>query len=158
MSGRSIAEIRGPGVHHATRIYAKHTTKRTMKEFERFVIMQCEEFGCSKCTPHCRAYIKKHPPTKHPIKMDRKTKRDLTAFEWTVNYINAINIRIGKPPVPFETAYDATYGEKLCTTGNCDSDDDDDSDIKLTQLSQKFPNVVMSYNSKNGKDKKVIYY
>jgi len=156
MSGRSISEIRGPGVHHATMVYAKHITKRSMREFERYVKMQCEEFGCTKCTPHCRDYIKKHPPTKHPLKIDRKTKRDLTAFEWTVNYRNAINSRIGKPLVSFENAYDMYYGDKLCPTGDCDSDEDD-NDTKLNQLSQKHPNIVMPYNQKGNKELRVIY-
>ena len=145
-NNRSIAETRGPGVHHATMVYAKNTTRKTMKEFERFAIMQCKEFGCVKCTPHCTSYIKKHPPTKHTVKIDKKTKRDLTAFEWTINYRNSINSRIGKPLISFENAYDAYYGEKFCNTGNCDSDDDDDNDDKLNSLSQRLPGVVMSYN------------
>jgi len=156
MSNRSISEIRGPGVHHATMVYAKNTTKKTMKEFERFVLMQCEEFGCDKCTPHCRKYIKGHLPTRHPVKIDKKTRRDLTAFEWTINYRNAINSRIGKPPISFENAYDAYYGGKFCNTGNCDSDNEDDSGTKLEQLSRQLPGVVMSYN-KHNKPMKLTY-
>ncbi len=158
MGGRSIAEVRGPGVHHAMMVEAKHTTKRTMKSFEAYVMRQCAEFGCGKCTPHCKEYIKKHPPTKHPLRIDRSSKKDLTAFEWAVNYRNAINIRIGKTPVPFETAYDAYYGEKLCNTGGCDSSDEDNSsDVTLTQLSQKLPGVVVPYNGGYRSDIKIIY-
>jgi hypothetical protein len=50
--------------------------------------------GC-QCSPHWRAYLKSHPP-------------DLSSaesyFAWTVAAHNAVNARLGKPPLDFRTA------------------------------------------------------
>jgi len=144
----SIAEIRGPGVHHAIKVWAKRHTHKTMKNFDVFVIAQCEDFGCSKCTPHCKAYIKNHLPSKQK-KRTAKTKDgkvvDVTAFEWAVNFHNAVNARIGKPLVSFETAFDAYYNTNLCIDGDCDGDlSDNATNNKLNYLASKKSGVIYS--------------
>lgn len=59
-----------------------------------------KRFVCPKCRFHIRDYLKSNPfPTTFA---KQKTSLNKTIFNWTVDFHNAVNIRLGKPTLTEE--------------------------------------------------------
>lgn len=64
----------------------------------------CNGFPCHVCSDHCRKYIQEHPPEEYlDIYVDNM---NLGIFVWVYLFHNAVNARINKPIMSWDTAFD----------------------------------------------------
>ena len=77
--------------------YEKIVERREM--VAKSIVQDVENFPCFNCREHAINYLKQYPIT------DSIFKRDKNAlFNWTVDFHNFVNNRIGKPIVTIEQA------------------------------------------------------
>lgn len=107
--------------------YIIHSTSfsaREMESIQSFILTMkniCNNFPCKHCKGHCQDYIKKHPIEKE-IDTVINGKR-LGMFLWSWKFHNAVNQRLNKPIVNFETAYkmyDITDPNNAICSKNCE--------------------------------------
>ena len=91
---------------HATGAWA--TTDDRIKFFDEWIRMITKNLECGDCINHATEYIKNNPPEQSE---DR--------FIWTWRFHNAVNRRIGKPEVDYQTASKKWLGGGVvaCTSG-----------------------------------------
>jgi len=101
-------EYVGPGIwiliHKKAR--AAVTDKKKAK-FIKLMAWICKNFPCHTCANHCAEYYRENPPTKFmqlKVLINNQTE-ELGMFVWSWYFHNAVNARIGKPIMTFETAY-----------------------------------------------------
>lgn len=87
----------------------KKCFEETMKVIQRGL-------KCEMCKIHCGKYLKKHPMRDYWNVLDRKGK-DIGMFKWTWAFHNAVNTRLGKPVMDWDTAYHLYSDSKdtVCT-------------------------------------------
>ncbi len=95
----------------------------------------CYGFPCHVCKGHCTEYIKNHPMEDYlnvPVEINGE-KLMLGLFVWTWKFHNAVNARLKKPIMSWDTAYNL-YLEKesLVCSKNCLDADGPVDDIKET--------------------------
>lgn len=82
----------------------------------------CNGFPCHICKGHCQEYIKNHPMETYlgiSVDVDGK-KKPLGIFIWTWRFHNAVNTRLQKPIMSWETVYTLyTEGESILCSKNC---------------------------------------
>jgi len=89
----------GPGYWdriHSTALSADEYTKQM--GFVQWMKNMCEDFPCRKCSKHCKEYLHKNPPK------DSVGKGAMAMFIWAWKFHNAVNQRLGKPEMSYETA------------------------------------------------------
>lgn len=82
----------------------------------------CNNFPCKTCSGHCKEYIEKHPPEDFiGLKMEIYGKTEMLGmFVWSWKFHNTVNIRLNKPLMSWETAYNLySYGNTLACGKNC---------------------------------------
>ena len=101
-------------------LQAKHATTDVKKnEFIDNMYLLSVEFPCGKCRSHIMEYLKEHSFDPY-LNLHNEKGEDIGMFKWTWMFHNAVNIRLHKPFVDWETAwgmYDT--GREVCT--NCSS-------------------------------------
>ena len=106
-------EYVGPGVWNIIhrRAWLAQTVE-SQRSFIEFMKDVCYHFPCVVCRGHCSEYIKNHPMEEYlgvTVKMGTET-RALGLFIWTWKFHNAVNIRLRKPLMSWDTAY-SLYSE-----------------------------------------------
>jgi Erv1 / Alr family len=115
----------GPGVWlliHQRALAAR--TSEEQKEVIEFIRNTCQEFPCVKCSEHCLSYMRDRPPEEY-IGLDvtiGEKEESIGIFLWTWLFHNAVNARLGKAIVGWETAYnlyqqDGMVCSNVCMTG-----------------------------------------
>lgn len=82
----------------------------------------CHGFPCTICRGHCTEYIKNHPMKEYlDVLVDvNGNKLALGMFIWTWKFHNAVNARIKKPIMCWDTAYNLYMeSESLVCSKNC---------------------------------------
>lgn len=117
----------GPG--HWNIIHRRSYNARTHAQQVQFIDFMhevCEGFPCTVCKGHCVEYIKNHPLEDY---IDQTveiagTQLVLGLFIWTWKFHNAVNARIGKPIMSWDTAYGIYSGKDslVCSKSCMDAD------------------------------------
>lgn len=93
-------EVIGPGEWNALhRVAAKAIGSDGRRCFRNYVKNLAENFKCEKCRLHMQDYIKKNP-------LNRVGRGDKDPFKWTWQFHNTVNLRLGKPLLEFEEAWE----------------------------------------------------
>lgn len=116
----------GPGVWHTIhRLAFEAKTKKLQLEFINIMKIICNKFPCSVCKGHCQEYIKNHPLEKYldVYIEDENGKELLGMFIWTWKFHNAVNARLKKPIMNWNTAYSLYTDKKylMCSKSCLDS-------------------------------------
>jgi len=92
------------GIWFLIHLQAAHaTTDELKKAFVKNMQILAENFKCLECQDHFKTYLKKHPFKPY---WNRTIKgRDAGFFEWTVQFHNSVNERLGKPILTFDETY-----------------------------------------------------
>jgi hypothetical protein len=112
----------GPGVWlliHQKAALIKN--KKDQLDYIMFIKDICENFPCKFCRGHCKEYIEEHPLEDYIdvyIK-ENKIKQYIGLFIWSWKFHNAVNERLRKPLMDWDTAY-AIYvqqdeNKKVCS-------------------------------------------
>lgn len=104
-------------------------TDAAKKEFIEDIKQLSEEFPCTKCRKHMQEHLKVSPF--EPYMNIKNEKGDhIGMFKWTWDFHNAVNTRLGKPYVDFNTAWNLTEdtGFAFCTQGCEESEPITDKD------------------------------
>ena len=125
----------GPGIWF--KIHTDGVAAITQSLKESFVIninALCNGFKCKHCQPHFRKYIDEHPIENF---FDIKNRKgiDIGIFQWTWEFHNAVNIRLGKYQPTLEESYEYYTNN---TIGAChDCGQNKDISIKKDEVSIK---------------------
>lgn len=113
----------GPGtwnVIHRTAFKAQTSALQTC--FVNYMKEICHNFPCTVCRGHCTEYIKNHPLEDYlntVIEMGDK-KLSLGMFIWSWRFHNAVNARLKKPIMSWDTAYNLySESEGLVCSKEC---------------------------------------
>ena len=126
MSNKILSDpkIIGSGLWLNIHLKAKRATDETGKrDFVNDMNMYYEEFPCENCRKHIREYMDSHPF--EPLwNMKNENGREIGMFKWSWMFHNAVNTRLRKPYLDWNTAcemynLDEDYIEP-CT--NCGSE------------------------------------
>jgi hypothetical protein len=113
----------GPGTWNVLHKRAfKARTHEQQLEFIEFMKDICYGFPCFVCKGHCTEHIKNHPMEEYlDVLVDINGERiPLGLFIWTWKFHNAVNARINKPIMSWETAYNLySESEPLVCSKNC---------------------------------------
>lgn len=113
----------GPGTWDVIHRRAfKARTRAQQLSFAEFMKDVCHTFPCFVCKGHCTEYIKNHPLEEHiGVLVDINGEQiALGIFVWTWKFHNAVNARLGKPIMSWETAYNIfSDTENLVCSKNC---------------------------------------
>ena len=97
--------IIGPGVWYSIHLKAKHaTTFEKKQEFVEYMEQLSREFPCMECRNHIKEYLDNNPFDIF-FQMINKQQQDIGMFKWSWLFHNAVNTRLGKPYVDWETAW-----------------------------------------------------
>lgn len=113
----------GPGTWNLLhRVSFKARNRQQQLSFIELTKETCYGFSCGTCKGHCTEYIKNHPLEEYlDVLVD--INGELIAigmFVWTWKFHNAVNARIGKPIMSWETAYNLySDTEVLVCSKNC---------------------------------------
>lgn len=119
----------GPGTWNL--IHRKAYKVRTHSEQLAFIELMketCYGFPCTICKGHCTEYIKNHPLEEYlDVVADiNGEKVALGMFIWTWKFHNAVNTRVKKPLMSWETAYNLySQSDSLVCSKNCLATADD---------------------------------
>jgi len=108
----------GPGIWNCVHLKAKHsTTEQTKNEFIDFMYLLSVEFMCGKCRIHIQEYLRNHPFEPY-MNLKNEKDEDIGMFKWAWLFHNAVNERLGKSFVDWQTAWEMfDTGREVCT--NC---------------------------------------
>lgn len=113
----------GPGtwnVIHRTAFNAQ--THDQQLEFIKLMKLICNGFPCKICKGHCTEYIATHPMEEYldvVIEIEGK-KLPLGLFIWSWKFHNAVNARLSKPIMTWDTAYNLfSDTENLVCSKHC---------------------------------------
>jgi hypothetical protein len=109
----------GPGVWYIIHLRAKEATnEKAIDEFMKFMYMLAGNFVCKKCRKHMTDYIVSHPM--EDLKNLKNEKGvNIGMFKWAWLFHNAVNTRIHKPIVDWDTAWEMYDNPEVCDT-KCD--------------------------------------
>lgn len=112
-------KIFGPGGWDRIHIDATRcTSKSWYGRYDEDVRFYASKIHCKDCKEHFLKLLDSDPPLKR--KTVYKDGVDVTMFYWSVDAHNAVNRRLKKKEVAYETAYDFYYNGKGCDS-NCGS-------------------------------------
>jgi hypothetical protein len=102
---------------------SKANTKEKQKEFIQFVKDVYENFPCNFCRGHFKVYIQEHPLEKYLnvyLVGENGKKIMIGMFLWSWKFHNAVNHRLQKPMMNWDTAYEMYYvlpttEKKICS-------------------------------------------
>lgn len=101
------------------------------RHFYTSVRRRSETIPCRDCRIHAQAYIARNPPEDALVKENEN--RDVGAFLWSVQFHNAVNVRLKKRPMPPKQAIELyksiSNGEGVCVE-NCGVDGAIDTKIR----------------------------
>jgi hypothetical protein len=109
--------IVGPGlwyeIHHKAH---QATTKEAKIEFKRYMQELADgRMLCNTCRPHLEEYLRKNPIDVDLVLLN-KEGQDITMFKYSWKFHNDVNARLGKPFMPFDTAWKFFHHPEACST------------------------------------------
>ena len=110
MSSKTSAEIVGPGVWL---ILHFKSLSSSPEEFKKFTDEVKKMFPCEICIRHLEIFCKNHPFDNYKGITNREG-HDIGMFQWTWMLHNSVNIRLGKPRMDFDTAYNMYKNHTQC--------------------------------------------
>lgn len=116
-------EIVGPGIWFTIHLMAYHATDPLKKQqFMEYMRMVVDNLKCEKCRMHAKRYLEEHPMEPY-LNLKNMAGQDIGLFKWTWIFHNAVNSRLGKPILDWDTAY-AMYSSPdfLVCKGSCGED------------------------------------
>ena len=132
----------GPGLWWYIHSKAKDAIDdSSIKEFIDLMIYFSINFPCNTCRKHINEYINTHPMEDLRSLTNEKGER-IGMFKWTWLFHNAVNTRLKKPYVEWETAIGMFYndGIEICSK-NCheadtsvDTSDDQRLDVSESEI------------------------
>lgn len=118
-------EYIGPGTWNVIhRIAFKSSSRSEQLAFIKFMEDICYGFPCIVCKGHCTEYIKNHPIRDYlGVAFEiNSEKLFLGMFVWSWKFHNAVNHRLNKPIMSWDTAYNLySQTETLVCSRNCTS-------------------------------------
>ena len=106
----------GPGYWTSWHLKSMRAAKRNEKaEVSRCIVLDIASFPCLKCRDHAKEYVRKHP-----LIDVVNNKKEISLFEWTVNFHNAVNLKIGKDTYSLEDAMAMWSGDNSFCMDDCD--------------------------------------
>ena len=133
----------GPGVWYNTHLKAYEATDdRRIEEFMDHMYLLAEKFACKKCRKHIRQYIESHP-LEDLKNLTNEEGRRIGMFKWAWLFHNAVNTRIHKPLVDWETAWEMYDEEIEVCSKNCDEvDHNDNNSVESKNISDKHEHYI----------------
>jgi len=109
----------GPGTWYVIHTIAKNATNEE-KKYHFVTVMESikNTLPCEKCRNHCLDYIKNNPIEAF-WNVTNDGGEQIGLFKWSWIFHNAVNKRLNKPLIDWDTAYNM-YGEPgtmICTKG-----------------------------------------
>lgn len=106
----------GPGYWASWHLKSVHSdTPRKKAEIARNIALDIANFPCQKCKNHAKEYV-----SRHPLMEAVKDKNKYSMFNWTVNFHNEVNLRLGKPLYSTDDALTMWTNDKSFCTEDCD--------------------------------------
>lgn len=139
----------GPGIWFKIHSDAIAATTQSLKE--SFIIninALCDGFKCKHCQPHFRKYINEHP-IKNYFNIKNKNGIDIGIFQWTWEFHNAVNLRLGKHQPTLEESYEYFTNNTVGACYECGQNKD---------ISIKDNNIIRSNNTKNTNQPIIVKY
>lgn len=119
LNQRSNPVYIGPGYWASWHIKSLLTdTKEKKSEVSRNIILDIENFPCNECREHAINHVKNN--SLKPVILDSDP---LSLFKWTVNFHNAVNLRLGKAMIDWRKAKEMWSKETLVCLENCGEED-----------------------------------
>jgi hypothetical protein len=117
-------KIVGPGVWFTIHIQAKEAvTNHKIEQFIQYMELLARQFGCMNCRKHIRSYIDNHPINDFRTMTNEKGDR-IGMFKWSWMFHNAVNTRINKPYLEWDTAWEMYNSDNSCND-NCAASDNE---------------------------------
>ncbi len=113
----------GPGVWYNIHLKAYEAVdKGKIDEFMDQMYLLAHKFPCKKCRTHINAYIESHPfdDLQH---LENKDGRKIGMFKWAWLFHNAVNTRLHKPIIDWETAWNMYDVEIEVCSKNCEDEE-----------------------------------
>ena len=133
--------IVGPGTWYAIHLKAINSTdNKSIREFIEFMNLLADNFPCPKCRTHIQQYIKTHPFS-DLVKLE-VDGRKIGMFKWSWMFHNAVNSRLRKPILDWETALDLYSGETEICSKNCDEVSEIPSEHNKIKVVQGYFNTI----------------
>lgn len=113
----------GPGTWTSIHKKAfKSKSSSQQLEFVKFMNETCNDFPCTVCRGHCQEYIRTNPISDYfdTIINVNGIDEKLGMFFWTWKFHNAVNHRLNKPIMSWDTAFNLYSGsESLVCSKAC---------------------------------------
>jgi hypothetical protein len=146
----SDPKVIGPGTWYVTHLKAYEAiNNKKIDEFIDHMYMLAEKFACKKCRKHINTYIEDHP-FEDLINLTNEEGRKIGMFKWAWLFHNAVNTRIGKPYVDWETAWEMYSNDDfgVCSK-NCDEVKDvEEHEMEHQHIVEELPTDPMDRKSK----------
>jgi len=95
----------GVGLWFSIHTYAINAkTDESKKSFMDYMKIICTNIKCDNCRKHATEYLETHP-IKDFYNIKNEKGEDIGMFKWTYLFHNAVNSRLGKPQMDWDTAY-----------------------------------------------------
>ena len=123
-------------------ILARHAdTPERKSQFIDYMYLLSVEFPCGKCRSHIQEYLKNHPFDPF-MNMVNEKGEDVGMFKWSWMFHNTVNLRLHKPFVDWDTAWEMfDTGREVCT--NCSGSLPNSRNNSYEEvISKKKPNMV----------------
>jgi hypothetical protein len=124
------------GIWHIYKIKAiQAQTDQQKTDFFKELMWLSQNFPCAKCRKHMTKYIQNEP---FDLYMNVTVgDNDVGCFKYISNLQNSVNLKLGKPLVPFDVAYSMYNPNNIhaCSSG-CDEDSDNE-DVEQKQVEKE---------------------
>ena len=126
----------GPGIWF--KIHTDAIAAKTQPLKESFVVninVLCDSFKCKHCQPHFRKYINEHPIENY-FNIKNSKGIDIGIFQWTWEFHNAVNLRLGKYQPTLEECYEYYTNNTIGACHECGQN----KDINIKDDNKTFKN------------------
>ena len=134
----------GPGTWWYIHIKARDaTTGKKIDEFIDHMYFLAKNFSCTNCRKHINQYIDTHPfkDLKH---LKNKDGERIGMFKWAWMFHNAVNTRIHKSYVEWETAVEMFYDDSIVCDKNC-GEDSENNEVPKYKPRKQLDKLAQSY-------------
>lgn len=95
---------------HEKKAFVKYMNALAGRDGSPYAYMLCKD-----CHSHMNAHMDANPLPDPEMVIKDSTGRDIVMFRWGWQFHNAVNKRLGKPHVDWETAYNFYTNPSACT-------------------------------------------